>query len=55
MAGAYLGFGIVLIFSVGAALTTKQFAPFMKLIMGISFGVALSLVIFIRFRIIHWK
>ena len=46
MAGAYLGFGIVLIFSVGAPLVETQFAPFMKLIMGASFGVALSLVIF---------
>jgi len=46
LAGAYLGFGIVLIFSVGAPLAGTQFAPFMKLIMGLSFGVALSLVIF---------
>lgn len=46
LAGAYLGFGIVLIFSVGAPLAGTQFAPFMKLIMGASFGVALSLVIF---------
>ena len=38
--------GIVLIFSVGAPLAGTQFAPFMKLIMGASFGVALSLVIF---------
>ena len=46
LAGAYLGFGIVLIFSVGAPFAGTQFAPFMKLIMGASFGVALSLVIF---------
>lgn len=46
LAGAYLGFGIVLIFSVGAPLAGTQFAPFMKLIMGASFGVALSLVVF---------
>ncbi len=46
LAGAYLGFGIVLIFSVGGPLAGTQFAPFMKLIMGLSFGVALSLVIF---------
>ena len=46
LAGAYLGFGIVLIFSVGAPLAGTEFAPFMKLIMGASFGVALSLVIF---------
>jgi nitrite transporter NirC len=46
LAGAYLGFGIILIFSVGGPLAGTQFAPFMKLIMGLSFGVALSLVIF---------
>ncbi len=46
LAGAYLGFGIVLIFSLGAPLAGTEFAPFMKLIMGASFGVALSLVIF---------
>lgn len=46
LAGAYLGFGIVLIFSVGGPLAGTQFAPFMKLIMGLSFGVALSLVVF---------
>lgn len=46
LAGAYLGFGIVLVFSVGGPLAGTQFAPFMKLIMGASFGVALSLVIF---------
>ena len=46
LAGAYLGFGIVLIFSVGGPLAGTQFAPFMKLIMGASFGVALSLVVF---------
>ncbi len=46
LAGAYLGFGIVLIFSVAAPLAGTQFAPFMKLIMGASFGVALSLVIY---------
>ena len=46
LAGAYLGFGIVLIFSLGAPLAGTEFAPFMKLIMGASFGVVLSLVIF---------
>ncbi len=46
LAGSYLGFGIVLIFSLGAPLAGTEFAPFMKLIMGASFGVALSLVIF---------
>ncbi len=46
LAGAYLGFGIVLIFSLGAPLAGTEFAPFMKLIMAASFGVVLSLVIF---------
>jgi nitrite transporter NirC len=46
LAGAYLGFGIVLIISVGSPLTGTQFAPFMKLIMGVSISGALSLVIF---------
>jgi len=46
LAGAYLGFGIALIFSVGGPLANTQFAPFMKLIMGLSFGVALSLVVY---------
>ena len=46
LAGVYLGFGIVLIFSVGAPLAGTQFAPFMKLVMGASFGIALSLVVF---------
>ena len=46
LAGAYLGFGVVLIFSVGALLAGTQCAPFMILILGVSFGVAVSLVIF---------
>lgn len=46
LAGVYLGFGIVLIFSVGGPLAGSQFAPFTKLIMGLSFGVALSLIVF---------
>lgn len=42
MAGAYVGAGIILIFSVGASLDPA----WQKLIMGISFGVALTLVVF---------
>ena len=42
MAGAYVGFGIILIFSVGAAIPGE----FQKLVMGVSFGIALTLVIF---------
>lgn len=42
LAGIYVGFGILLIFSIGGQLSG---APYTKLIMGISFGIALSLVI----------
>lgn len=45
MAGVYVGFGIVLIFAIGAPLAAAG-SPFTKLAMGASFGVALSLVIF---------
>jgi len=46
LAGVYLGFGIVLIFSVGGPIAAGGGAPYLKLIMGACFGVALSLVIF---------
>jgi len=46
LAGIYVGFGIVLIFSIGGPISESAGAPFLKLIMGVSFGVALSLVIF---------
>ena len=42
MAGAYVGLGIILIFSVGA----KADPAYQKLIMGASFGIALTLVVF---------
>lgn len=42
MAGAYVGIGIILIFSVGATLDPA----WQKLIMGVSFGIALTLVVF---------
>jgi nitrite transporter NirC len=45
MAGIYVGFGIVLIFAVGAPLLATS-SPLAKLVMGASFGIALSLVIF---------
>lgn len=45
LAGVYLGFGIALIFSVGGPLAAGG-SPFVKLVMGVSFGVALTLVIF---------
>lgn len=45
LAGAYLAFGITLIFSVGAPFAA-QGAAGMKLVMGASFGIALSLVVF---------
>jgi len=46
LAGIYLGFGIVLIFSVGGPIAADGGGAYLKLIMGASFGVALSLVIF---------
>jgi nitrite transporter len=45
LAGAYVGLGIVLIFSVGAPLYALK-SPFTSMAMGMSFGVALTLVIF---------
>jgi nitrite transporter len=45
MAGIYLGFGIALIFSLGGPLAAAG-SPEMKLVMGASFGIALTLVIF---------
>ena len=42
LAGAYVGFGIILIYSIGGLL---EGAPYTKILMGASFGVALSLVI----------
>jgi len=46
LAGVYLGFGIVLIFSIGGPIAAAGGGAYLKLIMGSSFGVALSLVIF---------
>jgi nitrite transporter len=45
LAGCYVGLGIALIFAIGAPLAAAG-SPFVKLIMGASFGVALTLVIF---------
>lgn len=45
LAGAYVGLGIVLIFSVGAPLFAIK-SPMTTTLMGMSFGVALTLVIF---------
>lgn len=42
LAGAFVGFGILLIFSIGGLL---QGAPATKIVMGASFGIALSLVV----------
>ncbi|MDP6736404.1 MAG: formate/nitrite transporter family protein [Nitrospinaceae bacterium] len=46
LAGIYLGFGITLIFSVGGPIAAAGGGGYLKLIMGASFGIALSLVIF---------
>ncbi|MCQ4086964.1 formate/nitrite transporter family protein [Saccharibacillus sp. JS10] len=45
LAGAYVGLGIILIFSLGAPLAAIQ-SPIQSLVMGASFGIALTLVIF---------
>ncbi len=45
LAGAYLGFGITLIFSIGAPFAAEGSAA-LKLVMGVSFGIALTLVVF---------
>lgn len=45
LAGVYVGFGIVLIFAIGGSLFQAE-NPFLRFIMGISFGIALTLVIF---------
>ncbi|RXM56909.1 formate/nitrite transporter family protein [Clostridium tetani] len=44
LAGIYVGFGILLIFSIGGILSPAN-SPFTKIIMGVSFGIALSLVL----------
>jgi len=44
LAGAYVGFGILLIFTIGGAFS-QALSPATKTIMGASFGIALSLVI----------
>ena len=45
LAGMYVGVGIALIFSIGAPLAGSG-SPFLKALMGASFGIALTLVIF---------
>src|SRR3989454_3502197 len=45
VAGVYLGFGITLIFSIGAPFAAAG-SPAFKLVMGAAFGIALALVIF---------
>jgi len=44
LAGAYVGLGIILIFTIGGPLSAAQ-SPWTKTAMGVSFGIALSLVI----------
>ena len=46
LAGIYLGFGIVLIFSISGPIAAAGGGAYLKLIMGSCFGIALSLVIF---------
>lgn len=44
LAGIYVGFGILLIFSIGGLLSQAD-SPLVRIVMGISFGIALSLVL----------
>lgn len=44
MAGIYVGFGILLIFVIGGTLNAAN-SPMTKILMGMSFGIALSLVV----------
>lgn len=45
LAGMYIGFGVMLIYTIGGLLGSAG-SPATKIVMGVSFGVALSLVIF---------
>ena len=45
LAGIYVGLGIMLVFTIGGLLSSAN-SPATKIVMGLSFGVALSLVIF---------
>lgn len=45
LAGVYVGTGVVLVFSIGAPLAESG-SVFLKTLMGVSFGVALTLVVF---------
>jgi len=45
LAGMYIGFGIILIFTVGSQFANVG-SPAVKIVMGISFGIALTLVVF---------
>lgn len=45
LAGTYIGLGVILIFSIGAPLAGAQ-SVFLKMLMGLSFGIALTLVVF---------
>lgn len=44
MAGMFVGFGIILIFTIGGLLSAAN-SPATKIVMGVSFGIALSLVL----------
>src|SRR5947208_14492489 len=46
LAGMYVGASIVLIFTIGGSLAGEATRPFQRLLMGICFGGALTLVIF---------
>ena len=45
LAGAYVGVGVFVAFAVGAPMAAAA-SPWLKIVMGVSFGIALSLVVF---------
>ena len=45
LAGIYVGFGILLIFSLGGMISSQ---PYVKIVMGMSFGIALLLLWLVR-------
>ncbi|MCQ9206238.1 MAG: formate/nitrite transporter family protein, partial [Omnitrophica bacterium] len=45
LAGTYVGIGIALVFSIGAPLAGSS-SMFLRPLMGVSFGIALTLVVF---------
>lgn len=47
LAGVYVGFGVILVFGIGSCIVNN---PMIKVVMGLSFGVTLSLVVIAGFE-----